>query len=414
MAGVKGKFTDNHLKLFFGHLLKHYQTCITKEAGSLPIQDVYYELFKAIQYALESPKGNLYNLDKLEKEKVYAYFEAIFRSTPLFTSLPVQKQYSFVPKRTKFDLNSPFIIDESNNYSCDGTMSVTWTLLNDIAYQCHKMDLSIRKKQSSAKKDHDNSDENGSPWMIILVIIGIAAFGAVLTFAALYYMFHHFLEGVERMWYGEGWIKAALMMASTLGFGGASAGLMIGFATPVLTTLAISAGLNPFIAIIIATVCISIIGAGLASLGLSVIYDFIDKRVHSSSIDPCDPYRFRLTDEDEIRLLEKQIDPIKVKCAMIALRAEIAKQLGSDEELPSFLSRQFGEGRKIQAILNQVRELRAGNTTVIHVGDLSFDCRIPVITEFNSLQQLYRPLPYSYSTHLNVVVEQQETLATSI
>ncbi|KTD75259.1 hypothetical protein [Legionella waltersii] len=414
MAGAKGKFTDNQLKLFLGQLLKHYQYCIKKEGGSLTIHEVYDELFKATQYALESPNGYFYHLDKQEKEKVYAYFEAIFRSTPLFTSLPVQKQYSFKPNRISFNASSPFTLNEYNNYFCDETTSMSWSIVNAIAYHCHKMDLYVRNKQPSAKNDQEESDENGSAWMIILVIIGIAAFGAVLTIASLYYMFHHFLEGTERMWYGEGWVKAALMMASTLGFGGASAGLMIGFATPILTTLAISAGLNPLIAIIVVTTCVSIIGAGIASLGLSVLYDLIDKRIHSSSMDPCDPYRFRLTEEDEKRLLEKHIDPIKVKCAMIALRSEIAKQLGSDEEMPSFLSRHLGEGRKIQGILNQVRELRSGNATVIHVGDLSFDCRIPVVTEFNSLLQVYRPLPYSYSTSQNVVVEQQESLTSSL
>ena len=78
---------------------------------------------------------------------------------------------------------------------------------------------------------------------------------------------------------------------------------------------------------------------------------------------------------EEQSLVDNKLDPIKVKCAMIALRAEIAKELGNEKPIPSFLSRHFGDGAKVQELLQKVRHLRRGDIHVIEVGDLYFDCR---------------------------------------
>lgn len=400
MAGVKGKFTDNNLKHFLGHLLKHYQDCINRE-NPPSLHEVYTELFQATQYAIESPNGSLYYLDKFEKNKVYAYFEAIFRATPIYTSLSIHDQRAFIPNRKQFSDMEPYVLAELNNYTCANEMNMNWHFLIEVAYHCHQRVLDLNKKSITSKASEE-SEVDGPGWMIVLTILGLVAIGPVLLFVSLYYMFHQFLNSTERLFYGEGWIKAALMMATSLGFGGAAAGLTLGYATPILTSLAISAGLNPIIVIIIATSCVTVIGAGLACMGMSLLYDFIEKRVNTSAMDPADPYRFRLTQQDEQRLYERHLDPVKVKCAMIALRSQMAKELGTNDEVPSFLNRHFGEGARVHNILSQVRELRAGNLSVINVGDLSFDCRLPVVTVFNSLKRHYEPLAYSDNTHLNL------------
>jgi len=199
---------------------------------------------------------------------------------------------------------------------------------------------------------------------------------AVLTFIALYYMLTELADGIERIWYNEGWLKLALTMATAVGFGSAAVVLSLNFASAPLIAFALAVGLNPVGLVIGVTVILGIIAAGIGCIAMSQLHDVIDKKLNTDAIDPSDPYRFRLTDSDEKTLEAEGLDPITVKCALVALRAEIAQKQGNEQPLPSFFSRHFGKGRGVQDLLQKVRQLRQGDLPILEVGGLRFDCRI--------------------------------------
>jgi hypothetical protein len=210
-----------------------------------------------------------------------------------------------------------------------------------------------------------------------LAILTFIFSAAVIITAALYYIISEFLNSAERLWYNEGWLRAILMSAAALTFSSLTTTMMLIFASSPIVTLSIAANLNPAIILIISGLCLSILGASLGSFAINSVYDFIEKKTHVRAIDPSDPYRFRITEDEEDILVEKYLDPIKVKCALVALRVEINCVLQNDNAIPSFLSRHLGhqKSKQVHSLLQNVRSLRRGELTEAIVGDLSFDCR---------------------------------------
>lgn len=399
MTKVSTKFTDSNLKFFYGNVLNHYKECLKNNQFN-DVDTIYKEMFLAAQHALESENGTLYHLDREEKDRVYKFFDAIFKALPIYTQLPIVQQHQFNPIRPIHNPRTVYEIHSYNNYNCYDPFLFNWVLLSSMTHHCHHSRVVISSPSGgpvhthpgSTGKTHTHEDsKNGGGVLALLaglVIIALAALLAILALVAMFYMFHEFLNSMERFWYGEGWLKAGLMMASMVGFGGASAALTLVFATGALTALAVTAGFPPVTLIIIATVCLTLIGAGIGCLATSLLYGFVDFKLNSDAMDPNDSVRFGLSDEDEVRLIEKHIDPSVVKCAMVALRSEMAQVMESDGPIPSFLGRQFGQGNKVQVLLQRLRELKQGNITVVQVGDLCFDCRRPMIVNLGTTNDI--------------------------
>ena len=81
-------------------------------------------------------------------------------------------------------------------------------------------------------------------------------------------------------------------------------------------------------------------------------------------MDPADPHRFILTDDEADALVSKGFDPVKVKCVIVALRARIGDKT---------VSTLFHRGSEEQENLNMVRQLRRGEISsdgIVIVGDL--------------------------------------------
>jgi hypothetical protein len=352
---------------------------------------------------VESPNGTFYQLDREEKTKVYSALETIFRSFPIYTQLPIHSQLKFKPKQPKFNASAGYIIQTANIYNCSDATLFNWLELSSLNHNCHTRSLpdlsaSSVASKSSTQQDKDKATDaetrsiNSTIKMLSAMIAAVILTGtSILALFALYYIFDQFLNSIERLWYNEGWLKAVLMFTNSLIFGSASTLLTLMFASSPLMALAVFVGINPVGVVIAATVCLTAIASGIGCFTMDFLYDFIDKKCSSASMDPSDPCRYRLTEADELELLEKHIDPVKVKCALVALRAEISKLQESNDAIPSFLTRHFTAAKKIQKLLHQVRELRRGNSTVVSVGNLCFDCRYPVITRFNNASQLYQP-----------------------
>lgn len=356
------KFTDRQLKELYANLQRHYNDCVTRHGNDGP--EIYKEMYTHLQYAIESPLGYYSALDRAEKNKIYVAFNTIFyalygKSNDIEAfQRPVMPVYVSVPAVVYkpiyvYRYNEPSVLD--------------WILI------CSIMDnhnhAHVHYHGSSCWPDTDDKD-----LMATIILIVLAAIAAALAAAALYIMLQEFLNSAERFYYNEGMLKAAYMMATSLVMGGAFTGLSLAFAAGPLAELAIAAGLHPAGVVIAGTILLAIIGAGIGCYLSGYLYDESSKKSNQDAMDPEDPLRFRLTESEEEDLNTKGIDPIKVKCAMVALRAAIAQEQGNSKPVPSFLSRMFSND-KTQDLLQQVRQLRQGTLARVKVDGLIFDCR---------------------------------------
>ncbi|MDR3501351.1 MAG: hypothetical protein P4L79_02105 [Legionella sp.] len=376
------KFTDHNLMLFYGNVLQHYKDCITRHND---VTSIYNELFLAVQFSLESPHGNLHHLDPVEKAKVYKYFNAIFYALPFYKDLSQQEQKNFKPELPKFNVEIKFVYNDYNRYNCHDSFLFDWLLLSSITHDCHSHHRFPHGGWPNGGWNHGNQHGHGggsysdksdlSELLAALALLLLAAIAAVLASIAVYYMLNQFLEGAERFYYNEGWLRAALVMANSIAFGAGSTVLTLTFAAAPLTSLAIMAGFSPAVVVVTGAVLLSIIGAGIGAFAMNLLYGSL--QTNKNAMDPNDPLRFRLTAKEEYDLANNGIDPTMVKCAMVALRAEIAKILGNkDAEIPSFFSLKDKSMTKVSECLQKVRNLRSGTLTSVQVGDLFFDCQL--------------------------------------
>jgi hypothetical protein len=376
MANIR-KFTDHNLMLFYGNVLQHYKDCITRHND---VTSIYNELFLAVQFSLESPHGNLHHLDPVEKAKVYKSFNAIFYALPIYKDLSQQEQKNFKPELPKFDVKIKFVYNNYNRYNCHDSFLFDWLLISSITHDCHGHHTfphgGFPHGGWPTKHGHGgNSFDTDSEVLAALALLIMAAVAAVLASIAVYYMLNQFLEGAERFYYNEGWLKAALVMANSIAFGAGSTVLSLTFATAPLTSLAIMAGFNPAVVVVTGAVLLSVIGAGIGAFAMNLLYR--PMQTDKNAMDPNDPLRFRLTANEEYNLASNGIDPSMAKLAIVALRSEIAKNLNSKSaEIPSFFSRKDKSMTKVNECLQKVRDLRSGTLTSVQVGDLFFDCEL--------------------------------------
>ncbi len=382
MTTASTQFTDRNLMIFYGHVLQHYKNRTTHT-----IDAIYSELFQGVQFALESPHGTLYNLNPEGKEKVYHSFDAIFYALPI--NNPTQSR----PNRSDqipFNYSTRYVINQHNHYRCHDSYLFDWLLLNSLTHNCHHHHRNhqhshpIGRRWGESTHQHptrnkkDNSDYIKALAAIAVVLLAAAA--AILTAIALYYMLNEFLEGVDRFCYNEGWLNAALVMANSVVFGMGANIITYAFAAAPLAALAVLAGLNPIGVVTIAAVLLSTIGAGIGAFAMNLLYKSTEKKLNPDSMDPADPLRFRLTLTEEQHLVKKGFDPITVKCALVALRAELAQALGdSKKSIPTYLNRLFNNDTKTSELLQKVRDLRRGTIDKLHVGELTFDCKPTII-----------------------------------
>lgn len=380
---VTTKFTDNNLKTFYSNLLRHYAECVARSPKPDHIA-IYNELFFATQYLVEypgdvrNPSGQFYHLEPGEKIKVYQAFNALFYALPSYRELPLADQYRFNPQRPLFKIESYRFARCSHYHSHYGSFFTDWLIFNSLINPRYNYYRGSVFNPGPIHTHPGKNSEETNKILLGLLVLAVTAIVATLAIVAFAYMLYDLSDSLERLWYNEGWLKAALSISLSLAVGSISTGMMVGFAVEPLVAIALAAGLNPAFLVIFAIVSVGMLGAGLACLGTSLTYDYLAPNYNQDAIDPTDPQRFALTAEEEIALIHKKLDPIKVKCAIVSLRASIA-QVASSETVPSFFSRKFGDSGNVQELLQKVRQLRRGELVEVKVGDLFFDCSIPPI-----------------------------------
>lgn len=382
-AVLNSKFTDNNLKLFFGNLLTHYHEIKSRQI----VQDtnqIYNELYLSTQFILEHPNGSFYHLDRIEKNKVYEVFNILFKALPIYGKMSPQDKIDFKPILPQYRQDM-FLKHDIKIYDCSNSTLYNWMLINSLMHRCYSHDSSVIMVPSTgslgtvhshrSEESKKESKNDLGQVIALLILISLAAAALVLTFVATYYLLNQFMNGFERIWYNEGWLKSVLLLASTITFGSVSTLFSLTIAATPLVALAVTAGINPVAVVAVGAISITLVGAGLACFVTDLIYGHIEKDKHKDSMDPEDPLRFRLTDSEEYNLLQNNIDPLVVKCAIVALRGEMSKVLESNQPIPSFFSRKFGNNDKVQLLLQQVRSLRNGTLTELEVGGLYFNCK---------------------------------------
>ena len=404
------KLTDAQLKQLYFGIAEHYMEC-NQRTPRPSIGEVYNELYNTLYYYLNDPMSpsTLSHLDPAEKQKAYTVLNTFFYACPQFQVAPPPQAATFFHYGTPPPPTVIVYNYTNRHYSSNNDFLFTWLLLSSLNRPYHPHHGGYfpagqhhgHHHQNNNKKD---KDKVASEAIALLILIALAVAAFALTFVALYYLLRETLDSIERFSYNEGWLQAGFSLLSMAAGGAAAAMLSMAFLATPLAGLALAAGLaNPAGVVIIGIVCLSIIGAAAGCFITDQIQNYFIKKSNVDALDPVDPHRFALTDTEADNLRMKGIDPVKVKCAIVALRAQIG-----DKPVPSLLNRFCcsSRGQEIQESLDKVRKLRSGEIYMVDVGDMKFNCRQtlqpvyplqPLIPQAQPLYPAPPPIPQMYA-----------------
>lgn len=209
--------------------------------------------------------------------------------------------------------------------------------------------------------------------LFLLILTGIVF---IIAYLSIGYIFNVLLDSYDRLIHNEGRMYATISILSVL------AGAVMG---SIASAMFLTGILNPFGLIGILCIATSsvIIGATTGYM-TNLIQDSSIRNANPNVLDPNDPYRICLTasDEQHIRTnlspFDNTFDSIKVKCAIIALRAEIGT-------MPSASLRMFSaHHQKARENLALIRKLRRGECDKIRVGE--FELNVGIVHNTTSAQ----------------------------
>ena len=382
------KLTDRQITELYFAISNHYKDC-SERAPAMDPAEIYNEISTALYWQINSGLNPQYrDLDADEKTKMYTVLDTFFHASAQYRRVQREEQ-----QRAFFNLSAraaqpqPIHIhhhypESDRYYSRSDNFLLNWMLLRELNRPYYPGgNLPVPAASQNVDHGHrkDDSNKNAEFWAMLLLII-LATIAAVLTVIAMYYLLNNTLSGLERFWYNEGWMQASLslmgMAASTV-----IATMLAPLAAAPIASLALAAGIiNPAGVVVMGLACVAVMGAATGSYLFNIIEGYSVSRANGNALDAGDPNRFTLTDAEAEKLVAKDIDPIKVKCAIIALRADMG------DENTSYLRR----NTDVQDGLNKIRKLRRGEISAVPVKEMSFNCRIDALQ-----QQPVPPPPYS-------------------
>ncbi len=406
---MPGKFTDRQIAILYFNLSKHYKDCCDSLRSNSSDIDraeyIYNQLYASVYYSLEGENSSLSGLNYVDKEKIYKVLNTFFYATPQYQTIPMQQQSaSFFHNGAQ----KPLVMHNNvNHYYArrDDGFLFNWILLDSLNARSSR---SYGGGYNYGHNYHQHQTQNKNDYSVLalLLLLILATAAAALTFIAMYYLLSETLDSLERFWYSEGWMQAALTLLSMPASTSASTLLAFVFATHPLISLTIAAGVaNPAAWVIAGILCLGVIGGAAGCFISNKLQQSLIEYTSADALDPTDPNRFALTAAEEKRLIEKNIDPIKVKCAIIALRAQMG-----NEQVPSLLTR-CSISSIHQGNLDKIRSLRRGDLCILTVGEMRFDCNAdlmprPVAPIFNSAHE---QLPPPYPQHDNMQNQQSRS-----
>ncbi|MDF1757886.1 MAG: hypothetical protein P1U74_06275 [Legionellaceae bacterium] len=210
---------------------------------------------------------------------------------------------------------------------------------------------------------------------IILMVLAVV-FIAVISLA---YLSYEFTNCFESMYYNEDAITAFMnLLINAAGVAGSTLIAYYLVMAP-LAALTLAAGIsNPIGLVVFVAICLGLGGGALISSLSNFSQRKISEAYYQDSLAPQDRGRYTLSIYEEERLIEKNIDPIKVKCALVAMSLEI----GNRPCRRSF----FADDRyndSVKKTLQDIRDCRSGNmpNSKVQVGKMNFDCSKTIIPE---------------------------------
>lgn len=332
------KLTDRLIANLYIKLKKDYDESLKEHHTRVQI---YNSLLGKLNQDLYNSNTLLGQLDFSDKTKAYTVLNTFFSSY-----VPQEEDKEKVVYTYTFDQKNPIVINVTTNYFIINEPPIYYFPI--IGHSHHH----------NHSSEDCNSKEVGGVLMVLFAL-AIAVMLIMLTMLSIYSLSHAFADAIERLYYGEGNRYALISMSSAIISGIAANILANTFISSMFTSLAVGVGISPVGVVMAGMICLTIMGAALGN----VITDCIQEEVikNTDALDSKDPFRFQLTQKEEEHLLSKGYDPIKVKCAMVALRMEMG------EKFPSTLSRFFSGGKE-QELLQQVRKLRRGELATLEVG----------------------------------------------
>lgn len=345
------KMTDNQLAQLYLGLARDYTEL---SAQGLDATQIYNALYNRLYHSLHNPASSLCGLSEPEQLKAKKVLDTFFNACPAYQGLETERRIMFYQQPQLVTIYHRDDCVAHHDYCHDADGLFTWMMLSSMM------------PAHGHQHGHHSENNKALKYFFAILFIGFIALSALIAF---YYMLSTFLNSVERFVYDEGWFRAGLNIAGILA--GAAAGSCIGIYLAAIPLIFLGIGLglsNPVGLAIGGAVCLAVIGAALTCAFTNWVYPD-DK----NALDPKDAYRFAVTDAEAEHMMDNGIDPIKVKCAITALRQQMGKN-----EVPSLLNRLFTQrGGEKQKLLQQVRQLRRGELSEIDVNGLHFDLESP-------------------------------------
>ena len=365
------KLLDRQLARLYFDISRHHKECVQRT--DITTAEIYKELFSTLHFSLTAPNTTLNQLPSHEHEKAFHILKTFFSATPKFRQLPKHEQHRLL---------------SSTEVAYQG----------EYPYCCTQNGISFSWEKLGAHNKASSTKSSSLRWFGQLILITLAAIASGFAFIALYYVLNQSVNNVERLCYNEGWMKAALSFFSMAAAGIAAAYLAYTYLQMPLMILAFVAGLNPMTGIILGIGCLCILAAAVGGFITNKMYDYISKKVNADALDPQDTDRIDLTKDEVDNLMHSSIDLIKVKCAIVAIRAHMG-----DKQIPSLVNRIFtSKGAAIQEHLDMIRKLRRGQISYVSVGEMEFNCLLQNEGSCDYQSLFQAPPPYTASHHQTI------------
>lgn len=395
MTQIKIMSDRQQAQLYFG-LVRDYSKYTAFQNPPMTMRQIYDALYYGVYHSVNSPDSGLYHLHPSEKLKAFTILNAFFSSTWQYRdqdhSSPIMLySYTRAPDLQSFPEQHLLVI-QNQRYCCHDDLMFKLWIWSSLAQSRRPLYPAGARGRSETRHGHPTQKKSKSGESIaLLVLVVLAAFTLALSFIALYCLLSESVHNIERMIFSEGCLQAILSFFSMAAAGTASALLASAYAVEPLTSLAFAAGLSsPVGVVLFGIISLAILGATVGCFITDQVQKYVIKASNPDALDPADPHRYELTASEARALLQKGYDPIKVKCAMLALRAIIG-----DKPVPSLLgSPWFSRSKEVQSALDQIRNLRCGKgLPIVKVGDLHFDCRqdLHIVEDRLDLESQYPP-----------------------
>jgi hypothetical protein len=373
----KMKFTDRDLYNLFVGLSIHYKEC-NERVPNMSSTDIACELTKGVKVSLESRHGenSLRELPESEKLKVYKVLDTFINASPLFRAEPRQ--------RAEFNqflhaANTSVVINNyyGRRHFCDNNSFLTGYIyasaFNRMNNSSHPWDCF---NNNSNHHSHDNNDDKQGASILALALLVLVIIAAISACIAIYYLVCELVNNIERLWYNEGWLKASITLMSMTVTAALTSILAAAIIASPLTALVLAAGIaNPVGIVIFISISLVTVITAACTWFANIIQTQVNEANNPDAFYPKDPTRFALTPANEAALIKKGLDPIKIKCAIAALRQDMG-------EKPN-LSSTFGDMHARECLF-KIRQLRKGELSSLTVNNMQF-------TDFN----LTNSSPYS-------------------